>query len=304
MKDWKAPGIIVSAGLFLIIVAGVFGISRLMTRGDSNDRSTFNLDFGGKDVVGLVRIKGNIFDARKTVESITKLRRNPRVKSLLLRIDSPGGAVAPTQEIYEEVQRFRKTGRKVVASLGSVAASGGYYIASAADKIFSYPGTVTGSIGVIVVLPNAEKMLGKLGLSFNVIKSAPHKDMGSPFRSMTDEDRRVFQNLIDDTFGQFVMAVSKGRNISIERAREIADGSVYSGERAKKLGLVDELGSQWDAALVAARFAKINGEPRLLEMKTREGFLEFFTKSVMGLLDGGSASYFGASPAVLQYMWR
>lgn len=304
MKAWKAPGYLISIGLFLIIAAGVFGISRLLVGGDSNDTSGFGLGFGDKDVVGLVRIKGNIFDARKTVESLTKLRRNPRVKSLLLRIDSPGGAVAPTQEIYEEVLRFRRTGRKVVASLGSVAASGGYYIALAADKIFSYPGTVTGSIGVIVVLPNAEKMLGKLGLTFNVIKSAPRKDIGSPLRTMTDEDRKVFQNLIDDTYEQFVMAVSRGRNIPVERARGIADGSVYSGERARKLGLVDNLGSQWDAALEAARFAKIDGEPSLFEIKSREGFLGFFSKSVMGWLGGGSSSYWGASPAVLQYMWR
>ncbi|MBT3351681.1 MAG: signal peptide peptidase SppA [Nitrospinaceae bacterium] len=304
MKAWRTPGFLISVCLFLAIAVGMFGISRLLSGGDADDTSGFSLGFGDKDVVGLVRIKGNIFDAKKTVDSLTKMRRSSRVKSLLLRIDSPGGAVAPTQEIYEEVQRFRKTGRKVVASLGSVAASGGYYIASAADKIFSYPGTVTGSIGVIVVLPNAEKMLGKLGLSFNVIKSAPHKDMGSPLRPMTDEDRKIFQNLIDDTYEQFVAAVSRGRNMSVDRARKIADGSVYSGERAMKLGLVDSLGSQWDAALEAARFAKIEGEPRLFEIKSREGFLGMFNKSVMGWLNGGASSYFGGSPVMLQYMWR
>ena len=148
-------GVWVAAGLFLFIAAGVFGLSRLMSGGGGA--------YGEGDVVGFIRIQGGIFDAKDTLASLDKLRRNPRVKSLLLRIDSPGGAVGPTQEIYEEILRFRRSGRKVVASLGSVAASGGYYLASAADKIYSYPGTITGSIGVVVVLPNAEEMLGKVG---------------------------------------------------------------------------------------------------------------------------------------------
>ena len=146
----------------MAIAAVVFGLSRLMSGGIGAN--------GEGDVVGFIRIQGGIFDAKDTVASLDKLRRNPRVKSLLLRIDSPGGAVGPTQEIYEEIQRFRRSGRKVVASLGSVAASGGYYLASAADMIYAYPGTITGSIGVVVVLPNAEEMLGKVGLKFNVIK--------------------------------------------------------------------------------------------------------------------------------------
>ncbi len=304
MKRLMAPGFMISAGLIAVIALGLYGLSLFFSGGRSSGDAGYSLGFGQHDVVGVVRIKGGIFDATKTVKILTEFRRNPRVKALLLRIDSPGGAVAPTQEIYGEIQRFRRTGRKVVASLGSVAASGGYYIASAADTIFSYPGTVTGSIGVIVVLPNAEKLLGKLGLSFNIIKSAPYKDMGSPLRKMTGEDRKIFQRLIDDTYQQFVKAVSEGRGIPIDEARKIADGSVFSGERAKELGLVDKLGGQWDAVLEAGRLAKIPGEPKLLEIKPRGGVWGLLTQSLTGWIEGGSSSYFGGNPAVLQYMWR
>jgi protease-4 len=287
-------------GLFGVIFLGLFGISRLINE-YSNGGERYD---GNQDVVGFVRIKGGIFDATSTVRNLTKLRRNPRVKSLLLRVDSPGGAVGPTQEIYREILRFRRSGRKVVASLGSVAASGGYYIALAADKIYSYPGTVTGSIGVVIVLPNAEKLLDTLGLRFTIIKSAPFKDIGSPLRKLTDSDRKIFQRLIDDTYRQFVMAVSKGRHMSFEKAKKIADGSVFSGERAKKLGLVDELGSQWDAAMEAARYANITGEPKLLEIKPRRSIWTLLNRSILDWFSGGSTSYLGGSPPMLQYMWR
>ena len=286
--------------MFGVIFLGLFGISRLINEyfngGERYD--------GNRDVVGFVRIKGGIFDATSTVRSLTKLRRNPRVKSLLLRVDSPGGAVGPTQEIYREILRFRRSGRKVVASLGSVAASGGYYIASAADKIYSYPGTVTGSIGVVIVLPNAEKILDTLGLRFTIIKSAPFKDIGSPLRTLTDSDREIFQRLIDDTYTQFVMAVSKGRHMPFEKVKKIADGSVISGERAKKLGLVDELGSQWDAAMEAARYAKITGEPKLLEIQPRRSIWTLLNRLFLDWFPGGPTSYLGGSPPMLQYMWR
>lgn len=294
MRRRVTTGVWVAAALFLSIAAVVFGLSRLMSGGLGSP--------GGGDVVGFIRIQGGIFDAKDTLASLDKLRRNPRVKSLLLRIDSPGGAVGPTQEIYEEIQRFRRSGRKVVASLGSVAASGGYYLASAADRIYAYPGTITGSIGVVVVLPNAQEMLGKVGIKFNVIKSAPHKDMGSPFRKMTKDDRAIFQRLIDDTYRQFVKAVAAGRGIPMKKALKIADGSVYSGERAKELGLVDRLGSQWDATLEAGRFARIVGEPKLLEIPSRGRFWGLLNRTFTGWF--GGAPYWGGSPALLQYMWR
>ncbi len=298
-------GVWISVILFASIVLVLFVVSRLFLGDD--DREGFGIGFAERDVVGLVQINGGIFDARATVESLGKLRRSPRVKSLLLRINSPGGGVGPTQEIYEEVQRFRRTGRKVVASLGSVAASGGYYIASAADRIYSNPGTITGSIGVIMVVPNAEKMVDALGLKFSIIKSAPHKDLASPLRKMSQADRMILQRLIDDTYGQFVRAVSEGRKIPMKEALRIADGSIYSGERAKELGLVDKLGSQWEATLEAARLANISGEPRVLEFRSGGGLFGFVRQSlekVSNWVEGGAASYWGGYPAMLQYMWK
>ncbi len=305
MNRWMTRGAWVSVVLFVSIAFVLFLLSRVFF-GDGV-REGFGIGFSDRDVVGLVQIKGGIFDARGAISNLNKLRRNPRVKSLVIRIDSPGGAVGPTQEIYEEVQRFRRTGRKVVASLGSVAASGGYYIAAAADKIYSNPGTITGSIGVVMIVPNAEKLVDALGLRFSIIKSAPHKDLGSPLRKMSQADRKILQRLIDDTYGQFVRAVSEGRKIPMAKALQIADGSIYSGERAKELGLVDKLGSQWDATLEAARLGNIKGEPKVLEIKTGGGIFGFFRQSlqeVSSWVGGGAAHYWGGYPAMLQYMWK
>ncbi len=293
----------ISISLFSSIVFVLFAVSRVFWGSDGRE----GFGFAEQDVVGLVQIKGGIFDSRAVISSIGKLRRTSRVKSLLLRINSPGGAVGPTQEIYEEVQRFRRTGRKVVASLGSVAASGGYYIAAAADKIYANPGTITGSIGVIMVIPNAEKMIDALGLKFTIIKSAPYKDLGSPLRKMGEGDRKILQRLIDDTYGQFVRAISEGRNIPMKDALRIADGSVFSGERAKELGLVDKLGGQWDATLEAARLGNISGEPKVLEFKADVSLYSLLRQSlekVSSWVGGGGAPYWGGYPAMLQYMWK
>ncbi len=304
MNRWMTRGAWISVTLFASIFFILFIVSRLLGGGG---REGFGIVFSERDVVGLVRIKGGIFDSRAVISSLGKLRRTPRVKSLLLRINSPGGAVGPTQEIYEEIQRFRRTGRKVVASLGSVAASGGYYIAVAADKIYANPGTITGSIGVIMVVPNAEKMIDALGLKFTIIKSAPYKDLGSPLRKMGKGDRKILQRLIDDTYGQFVRAVSEGRKIPMEVVLRIADGRIYSGERAKELGLVDKLGDQWDATLEAARLANISGEPMVLEFKAEGSLFSFLKQSlekVSSWVDGNGAPYWGGYPAMLQYMWK
>jgi len=293
--------------LFLAITVGIFGFFRIVVRGYFvADEGDGNGPRRG-DLVGLVRIQGGIFDSRGTVKALERLRQNPQVKALLLRIETPGGGVGPTQEIYEAVHRFRRSGRKVVASLGSVAASGGYYIASASDKIFANPGTITGSIGVVMVLPNAEKALGNLGLRFNVIKSAPHKDLASPLRALSEKEQQILQRLVDDTYGQFVRAVAAGRKLSEAEAFRIADGSVFSGERAKGLGLVDALGTERDATIEAARLGGIEGEPKVIEMRPEGGFFALLTGFA-----GSMAEWFGAGgiqvwseyPGMLQYMWR
>lgn len=212
--------------------------------------------------VGVVELRGFILDARPTVEALRELAAEDEVKAVVLRVDSPGGVIAPSQEIHDEVRRT--AGRKpVVVSMGALAASGGYYVSAPATRIVANPGTATGSIGVIAQFKDFHVLFDKLGLRSEVVKSGPFKDSGSPFREMTEQERAVFQGLIDDLFDQFVSAVAEGRGMDAEEVRDLADGRVYSGRQALGLGLVDELGGFWDAVRVAGELGDIEGEPKL-----------------------------------------
>jgi len=305
MRRSLPRGVLFSLIAFLVVAGGVWAFSRLLVESLLGDPDADGA--GQPEAVAILRIQGGIFDARAAVRSLERLGRRPGVKAVLLRIDSPGGAVSPTQEIYQEVLRLRKAGVKVVASMGSVAASGGYYVAAAADKIYANPGTITGSIGVVMVLPDVQKAMGTLGLRMNVIKSGPNKDVASPFRPMTDKDREILQRLVDDTYAQFVRAVAEGRKMPQERVREIADGSIYSGERAKEIGLVDALGTEREAILEAARLGGIKGEPRLIELKPEAGLwslLQNWAGPWSGWFGTEGGRFFGGTPAVLEYMWR
>ncbi|MEK6711284.1 MAG: signal peptide peptidase SppA [Nitrospinota bacterium] len=298
-------GVWLSLAAFAAVAAGVWGFFQFLVLGFLAGPESERV--AGPAVVGVLRIEGGIFNSREAVRAIERLQRTPEVKSVLLRIESPGGGVSPTQEIYEALLGLRRSGRKVVASMGGVAASGGYYLAAAADKIYANPGTITGSIGVVMALPNLEKALGTVGLQMNVIKSAPHKDAGSPFRPMTEKDRAIFQRVVDDTYGQFVRAVEEGRKLPREKVLEVADGSIFSGERAKELGLVDALGTEREALLEAARLGGIPGEPKLFEVKPRAGLwslLRGMARPWTGWLGWEGLRFWGDAPAVLEYMWR
>ncbi|MBI5197532.1 MAG: signal peptide peptidase SppA, partial [Nitrospirae bacterium] len=247
------------------------------------------------DKIAVVRIEGVILDSQQVLTELKEYRENPSVKAILLRIDSPGGAVAPSQEIYEEVKKIRDGNRKkVVASMGSVAASGGYYIASAAHKIVANPGTITGSIGVIMELANVSGLLKKVGVESVVIKSGKYKDVGSAFRAMTPEERTMIQGVMDDVHEQFIDAVSTGRRMDAGKVREIADGRVFSGKQAQKLGLVDELGNYEDAIQTASKLAGIRGEPRIIEKKAPFSFLDIVTgqTSLAKLMGNGQTGSF------------
>lgn len=232
--------------------------------------------------VAIVRVAGTILSSSGTIEELIKYRKNSSVKAVVLRVNSPGGAVAPSQEIYEEI---RKLGREkpVVASLGTVAASGGYYIASAAEKIYANPGTLTGSIGVIMEIPNLKGLMDKVGVKSEVIKSGRHKDMVSVFKGIDEEGRLILQGLLDDVHGQFIKAVSESRKMRFEDAKEIADGRVFTGRQAKDIGLIDELGNLQDAITEAARISGIEGEPKTV---TREERFSFFNLLTSGIPDG------------------
>ena len=218
------------------------------------------------------------FSARRVVEQLEKYRGDDAVRAVVLRVDTPGGTVVAAQEIHGALQRLREgSGKKVVVSMGDLAASGGYYVACAADRVFASPGTLTGSIGVIMQFPNYQGLLGKIGLDTNTIKSGEFKDLGNGARDMTDRDRRLLQGLVDDVYAQFVEVVAAGRKMPPERVRPLADGRVFSGRQALALGLVDELGDL-DAAIAAAgKLAGISGTPEVLREKPKRRIWELFS---------------------------
>lgn len=249
--------------LFALLLVAVLVVAYLFTRMDES------APFGGRKLA-LVRVEGVITDARDTVDELERYAKNPSVLGVVLRIDSPGGAVVPAQEIYEAVNRLRtKYGKKVVVSMGTVAASGGYYIAAASDKIVASPGTLTGSIGVIMEIPNVEGLLKKVGVKSIVIKSGSHKDTGSPFRTMRPEERALLQSVLDDVHHQFIEAVAKGRGLTVVDVTRLADGRVFTGRQAKDAGLVDQLGDLRDAINAAAALVHIEGEPEVVETQPR-----------------------------------
>ena len=223
-----------------------------------------NLSFSPK--IGVIPIEGAIMDSQAITEQLKKFKKDKGIKAIILRINSPGGAVGPTQEIYREVQRTLET-KKVIASLGGVAASGGYYIAAATKKIVANPGTITGSIGVIMEFARFEDLLNKIGIKFEVLKSGEFKDIGSPHRELTARDKELISALIADIQKQFVDAVASGRDLSIEKTREIADGRIFSGAQAKELGLVDVLGNFQDAVELVKNMATIKGDVTLIYPK-------------------------------------
>ncbi|MFP3870072.1 MAG: signal peptide peptidase SppA [Syntrophobacteria bacterium] len=223
--------------------------------------SKASLVFGEK--VAVLEIKGIIGDAQPIMTKLARFTRDASVKAVVLRIESPGGGVSPSQELYKEIRRAGRQ-KPVVVSMGSVAASGGYYIASAARKIYANPGTITGSIGVILKFTNLEELFEKVGFQVEIIKSGVYKDVGNPARKMTPRERAHLQQMIDNIHQQFVRDVARARRLPIEEVRKIADGRICAGEQAKELGLVDELGNLKDAIDAAAEMAAIKGEPKVI----------------------------------------
>lgn len=235
--------------------------------------------------VALVRVEGVILDARQTVDDLIRFGENPNVKAIVLRIDSPGGGVVPSQEIHDAVQRIREEyGKTIVASMGSIAASGGYYIAVATDHIMANPGTLTGSIGVIMQLANVRELLEKIGVKSRVIKSGEHKDLASPFREMSQEERRILQSVMDDVHHQFIQAVAKGRSMGMANVKLLADGRIFSGRQAMDNQLVDGLGNLHEAIQLAAKMGGIKGEPRVVEPPKRFSFFEMLENRLAGWL--------------------
>jgi protease-4 len=224
--------------------------------------------------IGVLWVKGLITDPREYLEGLKALRDNGRVKAIILRVDSPGGGVSAAQEIYREVERTKAV-KPVVASLGSMATSGGYYISCIADKVVANPGTVTGSIGAIAVFPNFEKLFEKIGYTTVVIKSGQFKDTGNPARPMTSEEESLIKDTILEVHDQFVKDVAKARGMEEEVVRRIADGRIITGAKAKNLGLVDELGNFQDAIDLAKNLAHVEGKPEIIYYEKKKKLIDF-----------------------------
>jgi protease IV len=214
--------------------------------------------------VAVVELDGVIVDVDDLLRELRAHRENPMVRAVVVRINSPGGVVAPTQELHQALMQLREAGKPVVASLGAVAASGGYYVAVAADRIYANPGTLTGSIGVIMQMANVESLLKKVGVDYIVVKAGQFKDMGNFSRPMTPDERRVLQTLLDDVHGQFIDAVAAGRKLDRAQVTRFADGRIFSGAQARALNMVDALGSLDDAVEGAATLAGLPHPPRTL----------------------------------------
>lgn len=210
------------------------------------------------DKVGVVEVTGVLTTSTPILKQLKTFREDDNIKAIVLRVDSPGGVVGPSQEIMKEVARTKKV-KKVVASYGSMATSGGYYASCAADVIMANPGTATGSIGVILKLANLEELAKKVGVEVYSLKAGALKDMGDPFQPLKPEERKVFQELLDDLHEQFIRDVAQSRGLPLEKVRKLADGRVFTGEQAKKLGLVDALGNFNDAVEKAGRLGGIKG---------------------------------------------
>ena len=277
-KEKLVIGIILSVCL-ISLAMGIYLVIRTPQTAEGGTISFLSMSKKegiGKEGIAVIHIYGPIRidyggalwssprGADAVVQRLREAREDPRVKGVLVRINSPGGTVAAVQEIYGELNKLREEGKKVVASLGDIATSGGYYIACAADKIVTNPGTLTGSIGVIMQLGNMEELFKKIGFKIVVIKSGKHKDIGSPARTMTPEEEKLLQGIIDNAYEQFLQAVVEGRRIKREDARELAQGQLFTGEQALKEGLVDRLGNYQDSLELTAELAGIEGEPAII----------------------------------------
>ena len=265
---------------FLVIfgIVALFGVGLLLLFYSAfqsiGESSKEVVTIGRGDKLGVVDLVGVIESSESVVRQIKKYREDKSIKGILLHIDSPGGAVVPSQEMYEEVKKTRDGGKPVVVSMGSLAASGGYYVACGASKLVANRGTLTGSIGVIGEFLQFHDAMDKLGIHAKTIKSGRLKDAGSRTQPMTEDAEKYFQSLMDDVHRQFINVVEDERDLSHALAIDLADGRVYTGEKAVKLGLVDTIGTFEDAVSIAAMLAGIDGEPSLVRERERRSWMD------------------------------
>lgn len=273
--------LIISA--IVIFLGGLFVVSVLIAKVLMGDA---DVKIAEKQGVGLMEVKGMILDSRETIRQLRYFLKQEEIRAVVLRVDSPGGVVAPSQEIYEEVRKFAAK-KKIIVSMGSLAASGGYYISAPATLIYANPGTITASIGVILKLSNIETLMDRIGIKSHTLKTGKYKDSGSPFRRLSEDDRAMLQSVIDSTHEQFVRAVATGRRLPLEQVRRIADGRILSGQQALSLRLVDRLGTLQDAIEEAGRLSGIVGEPEVvLPPRKKVDYWDLLADGAEGMING------------------
>lgn len=257
--------------------------------------------FSSKNSIGVIDLQGVMLTSDQVLADLASFRNNRQIKAVVIRIDSPGGTVGAAQEVYQDIKRTAKV-KPVVASMASVAASGGYYAALGATRIFANPGTMTGSIGVILKFANIEKILDTIGYRAEVIKSGANKDIGSFSREMTDEERQLLQGMIDNVHEQFIEAVATSRKLSLEAVRPLADGRIFTGGQAHELGLVDQLGNLTDAVEQAMALAGLAGEEPTLVYP--EGKIFSFMDMLVGEQAKSLIRLMQGRPATVMYQWN
>ena len=288
----KSRGLLVAiVGLGLLACVLLVGIAVLTISIVNNVSPAAGLG----DAVAIIYVEGPIVMGRPElgystsgiaysetiVQYLRAAQKDSSVKAIVLRVDSPGGSVVASREIYDEIVATRNKGKPVIASFGEVAASGGYYISAPADKIYAHPATITGSIGVISVLPNLAGLTEKIGVQMIVIKSGPHKDESYGYRDLTPEEREIWQKMIDEAYNDFVDIVAQGRHMDNARVTQLADGRIYTGKQAKEVGFADELGNLDAAVDAAAKLGKISGTPRKIEFRYKPGFFDAFASAAL-----------------------
>jgi protease-4 len=279
-----------------------FSIVFLASLVSGNKRTASALPMVGTEKVALVKLEGLLINSEPVIEELNDYVEDSSVKAIVLRIDSPGGGVVVSQEIYNAVMNARKEGKKVVVSMGTVAASGGYYVAAAADKIVANPGTLTGSIGVKMEFANIEKLLEKIGVQGTVVKAGEYKDVGSPFREMSAPEKKLLQDVIDDVHSQFIQAVAEGRHMQEADVRAIADGRIFTGRQALDLKLVDQLGDLSDSIRVAGEMVGIHGKPRVIEKRKKIPFFDYLKEESAAWVADVITRGIGRSAVTLQYL--
>lgn len=267
---WILGIAVASAGVGFIVLA--FSVFMLATAITTSGVDTYDETTGGSGSgrVAVIEVSDVLIDAEDVIRQLRKFRDRGSVKAIVLRLESPGGGVVPSHEIYEEVRRTRKLGTPVVISMGSVAASGAFYIACGASRVVANPGTITGSIGVISEFTSFSELMDKIGVETTTIKSGEFKDIGTPSRPMREREKAFMQKTIDNVYDQFVDVVVRGRNMSKDSVLNLADGRIFTGAQAYDLGLVDTLGTLQTAVVIAGNLGKVQGDPRIVREREQE----------------------------------